>query len=223
MRTKSFYKIAVLILFLTFTGKNLFSQEYRMELGMFGGSSFYMGDANQNALFKNDKPAFGILYRYNLNGRFSLKANLGMAGISGKDTDNNNYPDGVIAQFDSKILDAAVSLEFNFFEYGMPSYISGSSFISPYLTIGGGVTGYENDKRRLSANIPFGFGVKTKVLDRLNIGLEWSFRKTYTDELDSLGDPWLVESNFNKNKDWYSMLVLSVTYDISSIGSKCYK
>jgi len=223
MRMKSFKINAILILMLILTGRNLYSQEYRMELGLFGGSSFYMGDVNQNQLFKNDKPAVGIIYRYNLNGRFSLKANLGIAGISGYDADNNNYPDGVNPDFNRNILDAGVSLELNFFEYGMPTYISGSSSISPYLSVGGGITGYETDKRHISANIPFGLGVKTKVLNRLNIGLEWSFRKSYTDDLDNLTDPWLTESNFNKNKDWYSMLILSLTYDISSIGSKCYK
>lgn len=55
---------------------------YLMELGLGGGGSFYMGDANDR-LYRNTNGVFSVMARYNVNSRFALKANLSAAGISG--------------------------------------------------------------------------------------------------------------------------------------------
>lgn len=229
---KSIKYTTILIFFLVLQITLVKGQAYRMELGLSAGSSFYMGDANQYGLFMNDRPSMGLLYRYNLNGRFSMKANLSMVGISGTTVGNSfQYPAGEELVFDRNVLDAGVQMEINFYEYGVPSYISGSSNISPYAFVGFGMTGYKTTNNAVKANIPFGVGLKMKLLKRLNVGLEWSFRKTYSDELDyldhegafQLSDPWLVTSNRNKNKDWYSVLMFQLTCDLYGIGSKCYK
>lgn len=219
-------------LFLLLCQNKVSGQAYRMEAGLTTGRSFYMGDSNQSALFQNDKPSWGLLYRYNLNGRFSLKANATVSGISGTTLDKiNEYPDGEAFQFDRNVLDAGVQLELNFYEYGMPAYLPGSSRISPYVSLGIGMTGYKAEKKKVCANIPFGVGVKIKALPRLNVGCEWNMRMTFADDLDysdyggnfQLSDPWLVSSAGNKNNDWYSMLMLYVSYDLYDVGSKCFK
>jgi len=207
-------------------------QAYRMELGVLGGNSFYMGDANNDKLFESRQPSFGLLTRYNLNDRFALKANALIAGISGTTVGaSSTYYNGSEVIFDRRIVDAGVQLEVNFFSYGAPDYKPGSSRFSPYLLLGLGLTGYKTDRTRVSANIPFGLGLKVKVAPRINMGCEWSFRKTLTDDLDyvndasgfQLQDSWSDIGSWKKNKDWYSMLNLYVSYDIYGIGSKCFK
>jgi hypothetical protein len=97
--------------------------------------------------------------------------------------------------------------------------------------LGVGAVGLKADKLDVSAFIPVGMGVKIKIFERFNVGCEWSFRKTFTDQLDysdyggdfQLSDPWLVESAQNKNKDWYSILTLNVSVDLFGTGSNCYK
>jgi len=229
---KSLKKFTILFLLFAFSLNQAKGQAYRMELGLQTGKSFYMGDANQSRLFWNNKPAMGILYRYNLNGRFSIKANASVFGISGTTVGNaTEYPGGAEVSFDRNILDAGVQFEFNFYEYGMPSFVSGSSPVSPYVFLGVGMTAYKAEKNKFCANIPFGLGVRIKALPRLNVGCEWSFRNTFTDDLDyadyggsfRLSDPWLAKSASNKNKDWYSALMLSVSYDLYGIGSNCYR
>lgn len=209
-----------------------FGQAYRMEAGLSGGGSFYMGDANQTSLFKDTRPSFGMFWRYNYNGRFALKANADICGIEGTTVgDAYKYPDGRELKFSHNLIDAGVRVEFNFYEYGMPSYTSGSSWISPYVSFGVGMTGYKSDKNKVCANLPFGLGVKMKVLPRVNVGMEWSFRKSFADDLDysdyggafQLSDPWQVKSAYDKNKDWYSTLSLSVSYDLYGTGSKCFE
>src|SRR5690606_20337750 len=43
------------------------AQEYRYEIGGAAGTSFYMGDANKNSLFKYPGIAGGLLMRYNIS------------------------------------------------------------------------------------------------------------------------------------------------------------
>ena len=72
-----------------------------------------------------------------------------------------------------------------------------------------------------SPNIPMGVGVKYKLKPRLNVGCEFSMRKTLGDGLEGkemLKDPYGITSSALKNKDWYSFLLLSVTWDF---GERC--
>jgi hypothetical protein len=207
-------------------------QKYRMELGLMGGSSFYMGDANNDQLFVNMHPSFGVMARYHLNDRFSIKANAISAGISGTTEENPEaYMNGEDIHFDRQLLDAGIQLEMNFYNFGAPDYKPGSSRISPYILLGLGMTGYKSDKGRVCANIPFGLGLKVKGTPRFNFGCEWAFRKTFTDDLDyvdktagfQLQDSWSGNGSRNKNKDWYSVLMFYVSYDIGGTGSKCFR
>jgi len=226
---KNKYLIAMTFLLLSFGVKG---QAYRMELGVLGGSSFYMGEANNDKLFESKHPSFGLITRYNLNDRFALKANALIAGISGTTIGRaSTFYNGSEVSFERQLIDAGVQLEVNFFSYGAPDYKPGSSRFSPYLLVGLGFTGYKTDKTQICANIPFGLGLKVKVAPRINMGCEWSFRKTLTDDLDFVKDAsgfqlqnsWSENGSWKKNKDWYSMLHFYVSYDIYGIGSKCFK
>lgn len=208
------------------------AQAYRMEVGVAPGGSFYMGDANHEALFNDTRPSMNLLYRYNLNGRFSIKGLVGASGIAGS-TEGQvfNFPPGVQLNFDRRVVDASVQLECNFYEYGVPAYVLGSTTVTPYVCAGIGMLGFKTADTKTSAFIPVGLGLKWKVAQRYNVGCEWTMRKTYTDELDyvvnnagfQLTDPWLVESSRNKNKDWYSVFTLNLSIDLADTGSKCYK
>lgn len=207
-------------------------QAYRLELGMLGGSSSYMGDANSTKPLMNGQPAIGFIGRYNLNGSMALKANLLSGGLSGSILgDANGYLNGEAIQFDRRFIDAGVQFELGFYQYGVPGYRPGSSRVCPYISAGLGLTGYQSDVTRLCANIPFGVGVKAKVLPRLNVGCEWSFRMTLADDLDytdqttsfQLNNDWAGTGTWNKNKDWYSVLMVYVTIDLYGTGSDCYK
>jgi hypothetical protein len=225
-------RFLVLILLLSVFVVQTKGQKYKAEFGLMGGKSFYMGDVNANELFYNNRSSFSLFYRYNLNGRFSLKANMGMYGIAGNTSRmQDEFPNWEDVGFERKLVDAGVHLEMNFFEYGMPSYVSGSNLISPYVFVGFGITGFKTDALKATPHIPFGVGLKLKVLPRINLGVEWSLKKTYDDNLDylhnssgfSLSDPLGIKSDYNKNKDWYSALALFIGIDLQYAGSKCYR
>lgn len=210
----------------------MMGQAYRFEVGLLGGGSAYMGDANSMNPFESEQPAFGLIGRYNLNGSMALKANLLSGGISGTTIgDAIGFLNGENLKFDRRFVDAGIQFELGFYQYGVPGYRPGSSSICPYISGGLGLTGYNSDKTKVCLNIPFGIGIKAKLLPRLNVGCEWSFRKTLADDLDysnqtvsfQLNNNWAGKGSWNKNNDWYSVLMLYVTLDLYGTGSDCYK
>src|SRR5450830_1552314 len=113
--------ILIAVLFLLPAGMK--GQAYRMELGLLGGGSSYMGDANSTKPLMNEQATFGLLGRYNLNGSMALKANLLSGGVSGSTIgDANAYLNGEELQFNRRFVDAGIQFELGFYQYGVPGY-----------------------------------------------------------------------------------------------------
>ena len=67
-----------------------------------------------------------------------------------------------------------------------------------------------------------GAGIKYKMGNRLNLGVEWAMHFSMNDKLDGVADPYGIKSNgMFKNTDCYSVLRLSVTYDIMAKCKTC--
>ena len=203
-------------------------QEYNMEIGVLGGGCFYMGDANTSRLFLNTQPAAGILARYNLNPRMVVKGDLAYGRLTGS-TDNQAYPGGQTITFDRKIFELSSQFEYNFFAYGTGEGYKDSHRLTPYIQGGLGVTFAPKPAEHvLALNVPIGIGVKCKVMPRVNVGAEWTFRFTSTDKLDvtnaeglRLSDPFNIKSGMLKNKDSYSFFVAYISYDIFAKECDC--
>ena len=203
--------------------------EYRYEVGAMAGMSSYYGDANFHIPFKNINAMGGVLWRYNINPRMAVKSAFSVAGISGNTADfDNRYPDGDV-EFSRTIYDLGAQYECHFFAYGDGTGYKRSRRLVPYLFAGVGMTfAPEPVENVFTANIPLGLGVKYKIASRLNVGCELSFRFTLSDKLDvtdktlpMLEDPYGIKSSSMKNKDSYSFLTISVTYDLSPKYRKC--
>ena len=82
--TSTFFQRLLIIILLAGTIPTLWAQEYKYEIGGMAGGAFYMGDANKNTIFKGMNPAVGAVFRYNINFRWALKANLMWGQVSGK-------------------------------------------------------------------------------------------------------------------------------------------
>jgi len=225
-------KVIIPIVLALFSPFGMKGQEYRFELGLSGGMSAYMGEANTDKPLMDPNLSYGLMGRYNLSGNMALKAQLDVVGISGEVGEPaDGYFKGENIGFKRNLTDFSFMFELGFSNYGVPSYMPGSSWICPYLTVGLGVTGYQSDKKKVIPHIPFGAGVKMKALPRLNVGCEWLFNKTLADDLDyakgstgfQLDNSWTGTKVWNKNKDWYSVLMLYVTLDLWGTSSECYR
>lgn len=225
------FTILLFIAFLSISNVRLKAQDdYRYEIGGMVGTSFYMGDANKSKLYKNSGLSAGVVFRYNVDLRWSVKSNFVLGKVSG-DTHNsgNKFPDGQNAAFSRMFYELGSQIEFNFFNYSDKFGYLGAKRISPYIFTGIGVTLGSGRKTFLDANVPLGIGVKYKLKDRLNLGFEFSFRKLFSDSFDvtekgqgfNLDNPYEIKGGFLKNNDWYSLTMISLTWDFGARICPC--
>jgi hypothetical protein len=193
------------------------------------GGAFYMGDSNRNAVFRNMNPSASVLFRYNANFRVAFKANLAWARVTGSTEGLANvFPNNAQAVFDRNVIDLGGQAEFNFFPYSDKYQYLYTKRIAPYIMGGLGLSLAPGGGRTFfGPHISAGTGVKYKLKNRINIGAEWSVRKLFGDGLDVNGgndlldNPYKIGSSPLKNKDWYSMLTISVSYDFGLRDCNC--
>ena len=94
-----------------------------------------------------------------------------------------------------------------------------------YIYGGLGATSVSGGSKSVfTANVPIGIGVKYKVRERLNVGLDWGFHLSLNDELDGVKDPYRVKSSGAfKNTDCYSTLQMTLTYSFMQKCVTCNK
>lgn len=179
-----------------------------------------MGEINRFQPFYNTRPAIGIVYRRNYNPFYSAKASIirGELSASDKNFDASLYQVLRNAKIDNvAIYDLSLQLEFNFLEISKDK--KGNKF-SPYFNVGLALFYAENiDNIQLA--IPFGLGVKYKISPKFELGLEWSYRKTFTDKLDGISEfstvglyEYKQQGQINNN-DWYSFVGINILYNLA--------
>lgn len=197
-------------------------ETYKFDIGAGIGMSGYLGDANESNLFAHPGVGLNASFRYLINTRWALRGLLTAASLSGSTVDMDNVlPEGKVYDFKSWVYDLGARAEFNFFNYGIGETYKRLSRISPYLTLGLGVAmSKSGDDSFVAMTLPMGIGVKYKLRPRINLGLEFTMTKVFGDNLDSaeLKDLYQIKSSFLKNTDWYSTLMLSISYEF---GERC--
>ncbi len=201
--------------------------EYRLEVGAGVGMTGYLGDFNGN-LTKNLQPMVSLSGRYVFNPWMALRLNLGYGKMKGSSSDvDTYYPDYAeeAYKFDNTLYDMAVTYEYNFMPYGTGWDYRGAKRFTPFVFGGIGLAYADTpEKGRLAFNIPIGAGVKYKLGERVNLGLEWSMHFTQSDWLDGVKDPYYIKSSgLFKNTDCYSALQLTLTYSFSPKCVNCNK
>lgn len=192
----------------------------KWEFGALIGASNYSGDlAPDPIVIKETHFAGGGILRYNVNKYVTIKSNLYYGRISGND-DNSQVSRKRIRNlnFRSNMLDVGLQGEINLtgFEITNPQYttspyiFAGLSIfrfnpmalynnewvpLQPLGTEGQGTTKY-NDREKYALtqiSIPFGAGYKIGLNRNWAIGLEFGFRKTFTDYLDDVSKTYVEE------------------------------
>lgn len=221
---KKIMKYLVAVLLSTFICLTGFSQR-NADIGILGGTSYYLGDLNPIVVFADPGYSLGPILRYNFNKRYSVKAHAVYMQLNGADRESNqfitkrNFP----ASFTANIINVGAEVEFNFFKFN--SYNKPGMW-SPYILGGVGYSVIISNNQVgavMPANnhlsIPFGAGVKYNITRRLSGGLEWTHHKTFTSRLDGVVSP--VGETFLANNDWYSYFGLFITYKFFKFAPDC--
>lgn len=214
--------VTLLMLCATLTASAQQDDEYLMEIGGGVGMVSYQGDFN-GKITSGMQPAGAIVWRRLLNPYMGFRVTGMMGKLKGDATRvETYYPDETTRaySFDRSLTDVSVTYEYNFWPYGTGRDYRGAKRLTPFVFGGIGATYVSGgEKKVFTANVPIGLGIKYKLKERLNVGIEWSMHFSLSDELDGIADPYGIKSSGAfKNTDCYSGLMLTLTY---SFKSKC--
>lgn len=196
----------------------------KSDIGIFAGTSFYMGDLNPSKYFYSPGYAIGPVFRYNFEPRNSIRIN-GIYHTLHANTAGygDPYVESLNTGFDATFIDASANYEINFIPYK-----TANRKINQSLYLSGGL-GYHIV---ISSNapaakshfvLPFGIGYKFNATKKLSAGAEISVRKTFTDSgIDGVTN--IVSEGNNTlfgNKDWYTFAGIFLTYKIFNYRDDC--
>lgn len=216
----SFFAVALTAVFVL-TSFNLSAQR-NTDIGIFAGTSYYMGDLNTSVHYAAPSFAAGPIYRYNFHDRISVRGHAFYHSLSGSDPDFKGYiPPGSTREFHSNFVDLGLDLEFNWKPYRTAHR---KTVASPYVFAGLGyglkVAGDVNTTSHIT--VPFGFGYKVNVGRWLSAGFEAGARKALSDEVDGITNPEFDGGVILfGNNDWYFFTGVFVTYKIFKFWEEC--
>ncbi len=208
----------ILLLYLFIFSTHLLIAQSRTEAGIMLGTSYYQGDINNSKIFYAPSLAYGLILKYNLSDHLSATAKGYYGKLRANDADFSELENQLRgASFTATLIDISFLVEFNFLPYNSSGYIKKNKHrFAPFIFLGVGGNyifssgGFENP-----ITIPFGLGIKYNIFERLTLGLEWSYRKTFNDQIDGVLN---VQDDLNTpvihNDDWYSFCGIFVTYKL---------
>lgn len=191
----------------------LLNAQKSYEAGLLIGGSAYSGDLSPDATqWSTGKvhPALGLFFRYNVNRFFSARLSGAYATVSAADSESSDLGrQQRNLSFESNIFELGLTGEVYVFGYqaqGLQNRFSPYLFggisvfnfnpktnyqgeqiaLQPLGTEGQGIDGYSEPYRLTQFAIPMGVGMKFAISERLNIGAEVGFRRTFTDYLDDV-------------------------------------
>ena len=201
--------------------------EYLMEIG--GGVGFlgYLGDYN-NVLTRDLQPMATLLVRRNLNPYMGLRLAASFGKLKGDERDIKTvYPSTGVTpySFSRTLTDVSLTYEYNFWPYGTGHDYYGAKRLTPFVFLGlGGTYAGGDGSSVFTANVPIGLGLKYKVGQRINVGVEWAIHFSMSDKLDGRNDPYgITSSGMFKNTDCYSVLQLTLSYSFMPKCTTCNK
>ncbi len=231
--------IKVILFLLMIAGGSVTAQFH--EIGVFLGGSNYIGDVGTDRFVDPNQLAYGILYKWNMTDRYSLRA-----GFTATTLSENEYGNSDINRFrrsfkiDNPIQEALAGIEINFTEFNLhdpttivtPYLFYGLSYFrfnQYYLTPNGPIdpptyTNYGKDEK---IGIPLILGIKINPNPFLVLGLEMGARYTLTDNLDGSNpqneyadNPAYKFGNIGNN-DWYLFTGLTISFTFGDLPCYC--
>ena len=178
-------------------------------IGVFLGKMNYQGDLNPSSFkFSHSKTTVGVSIRQSINRWISLKGGVAIGGIHAADEYNRGYLKPRNLSVSTTIKEASLALEASLLDLSttrFTPYVYGSVslyhfnpwandadgkkvFLQPLSTEGQGLSQFPKQKpyKLTQFALGFGGGARYAINNNMNIGVEFSQRKTFTDYLDDV-------------------------------------
>ena len=179
-------------------------------------------------LTRDLQPMATLLVRRNLNPYMGLRLAASFGKLKGDERDVKTvYPSTGVTpySFSRTLTDVSLTYEYNFWPYGTGHDYYGAKRLTPFVFLGlGGTYAGGDGSSVFTANVPIGLGLKYKVGQRMNVGVEWAMHFSMSDKLDGRKDPYgITSSGMFKNTDCYSVLQLTLSYSFMPKCTTCNK
>jgi hypothetical protein len=186
-----------------------------LRLNLFGGMANYNGDLQASPFtFQQARYSVGLWASYDLNQYIMLRAGVHAAQVGADDRYQKN-PENQLRNlsFVSNIIELHAGAEYHFlgmqgrvfspyvfaaaagFRHNPYAFDRGGNkvFLKPLSTEGQGVAGYP-DRQPYSLTqfaVPFGIGVRMVLTEKIDVGMELGYRKTFTDYVDDVSRSYI--------------------------------
>ncbi|MGA0558940.1 DUF6089 family protein [Larkinella sp. VNQ87] len=191
------------------------------EVGAGLGGMLYKGDLAPGLAPGNIRPAGNLLVRYNVSQPFTVRINLGLGQIAGRDSRfDDPFQQARNLAFKTNIREVNVLMEYNFLNFSSLRKVKNWT---PYAFGGLGLFTFKTNpqnpgyQRKSLFNFPLGVGIKYEFKRPWSVGLEYGTRFSGSDYLDNFGPNTFGGTNklLNGNpdsKDTYTYIGLTLTY-----------
>ncbi len=220
--------ILLLISIISFCSMWAQEKEYMYEIGGGLGSSWTYGDINRSSVIYSPSLASELLFRYNLNLRWSMAMDLSLNRLEGDSKDFDNiFPQGAQWSFNRRYYQFGIRPEFTFWNYGWGSDYREKHRIAPFLTAGMGF-GWANgsssgeDRSTTMLSVPLGLGIKWKMAPRWDLQLTGLWSKIFGDAIDGINDPYKMGTKAPTNTDWVGSIMMSITFCFKERCLECH-
>ena len=223
----------ILIIFCVCFTQNIQAQIY--EVGVFLGGSNFIGDVGSTTYIAPNKPAAGLLLKWNRSPRHAFRASVIFTELAANDKDSSDPRRSARDYtFKNNMIEFSAGMEFTFLDFDLHSM---APQMTPYLYTGistarhkkhyfdiNGAQAFDNNYN-WAFGIPMALGFKARAFEGLILAAEVGVRYTFSDKLDgSVPDSRKNKEqysfgNLNSN-DWYVFSGITLTY---TFGRKpCY-
>ncbi len=192
---------------------------------VFAGTSQYLGDLNKENPVYQSAPSYGFGLNFQENLRYGFNLHFAYHTLKGStahldDFVHPNYP-GSQHRFNTRLIDVSAEAEFNFLPFEI--YNIRKENFTPFIFAGLGFNYFLTDQEnQFPLIIPFGLGIKYNIFERFSIGIQWTAKKTFFDQMDgvtNISQPG--KSALIHNDDWYHHAVFFITYHPFRESIKC--
>jgi hypothetical protein len=206
--------ILTILTVVTFTA--LTAQDLRLNL--FGGMANYNGDLQSKPItFQQARYSVGLWASYDLNPYVMLRGGLHFAEVNAHDRYQKNPANQLRnLSFATNIIELHAGAEYHFlgmtdrvfspyvfgalagFHYNPYTYDQAGNkvLLKPLSTEGQGLAGYP-DRQPYSLvqfTVPLGVGVRMVLTDRIDVGAEFGYRKTFGDYMDDVSRSYVDQA-----------------------------
>lgn len=191
----------------------VFSQDFHFSARL--GLANYHGDLTRKSInLAGTKPLFSLGARYDLSEHLTARTYFSYTALQADDKKGTAEMKARNLNFKTKLFEWELSGQYNFFslnnEWWTPYVFAGVGvyrfnpytndadgarvFLQPLRTEGQGIRPGSSPYKLTQFSVPFGFGADYSLNEDMRLGLEFGYRKLFTDYLDDVSTTYVDQN-----------------------------